>query len=60
MAKSAGADEGARIKLTEKHLDWAYIIFVMENEQRQLIKRKFQTYFDRSKIVVLDTPDEYE
>jgi protein-tyrosine phosphatase len=58
--KSAGTDEGARIKLTEKHLTWADIIFVMENKHRQIIKQKFQTNFDSDKIVVLDIPDEYQ
>ncbi len=58
--KSAGTDEGARIKLTEKHLIWADLIFVMENKHRQIIKQKFQGNFNNYKIIVLDIPDEYQ
>ena len=58
--KSAGTDEGARIRLTEKHLLWADIIFVMENRHRQIIKQKFPINLDARKIIVLDIPDEYQ
>lgn len=58
--KSAGTDEGARIKLTDKHLIWADIIFVMENKHRQIIKQKFQAILYTNKIIVLDIPDEYQ
>jgi predicted protein tyrosine phosphatase len=58
--KSAGTDEGARIKLTEKHLIWADLIFVMESKHRQIIKQKFRKNFDNDKIIVLDIPDEYQ
>ena len=58
--KSAGTDKGARIKLTEKHLIWADIIFVMENKHRQIIKQKFQAILYTNKIIVLDIPDEYQ
>jgi protein-tyrosine phosphatase len=58
--KSAGTDEGARVKLTEKHLIWADIIFVMENKHRQIIKQKFQMDLDGDKIIVLDIPDEHQ
>ncbi len=58
--KSAGTDAGARIKLTEKHINWADLIFVMENKHRQIIKQKFKSNIDSDKIIVLDIPDEYQ
>lgn len=58
--KSAGTDEGAIIKLTEKHLIWADIIFVMESKHRQIIKQKFQANLYTDKIIVLDIPDDYQ
>lgn len=58
--KSAGTDEGARVKLTGKHLLWADLICVMENKHRQIIKQKFHSSFDADKIIVLDIPDEYQ
>lgn len=57
--KSAGTDDGARIKLTEKHLNWADIIFVMENKHRQIIKQKFKESPAIRKIIVLNIADEY-
>lgn len=60
IVKSAGTDEGARIKLAEKHLEWADIIFVMENKHRDIIRKKFNSSFDKNKIIVLDIDDEYQ
>lgn len=57
--KSAGTDQGAKVKLTEKHLIWADLIFVMENKHRQIIEQKFQASFDVDKIIVLDIKEEY-
>nr|WP_245947875.1 protein tyrosine phosphatase [Paenibacillus sambharensis] len=58
--KSAGTEEGARIKVTEGHIGWADIIFVME---RKHIRRMNQ-YFSRlvlegKQIICLDIPDDY-
>ena len=58
--KSAGTDEGARIKLNEEHLNWADLVFVMENKHRQIINQKFRATFDVEKIIVLGIPDEYQ
>lgn len=58
--KSAGTAEGARINLTEKLLNWADVIFVMENKDRQIITQKFQSKLITLKIIVLDIPDEYQ
>lgn len=58
--KSAGTHEGARIKLTEQHISWADLIFVMENKHRQIIRQKFRASLDTAKIIVLDIPDEYQ
>ena len=58
--KSAGTDKDARIKLTDKQLIWADIIFVMEYKHRQIIKQNFVENYDKNKIIVLDIPDEYQ
>ena len=58
--QSAGTDTGARIKLTEKHLAWADLIFVMETKHRDIIRQRFPRIFDKKKIIVLDIPDEYQ
>ena len=58
--KSAGTDKDARVKLNEKQLVWADIVFVMENKHRQMIKQKFGTNFCVDKIKVLDITDDYQ
>ena len=57
--KSAGTDEGAKIKLTENHLNWADIVFVMENKHKQRIRDKFNSDVYNDKIIVLEIPDDY-
>lgn len=59
-AKSAGTSPSARIKINQKHIDWANIIFVMEKKHLQLIEQKFGNELDRQKIIVLNIPDEYQ
>ena len=59
-AKSAGTSPSARIKISQKHLDWADLVFVMEKKHRQLLEQKFGENLDRQKIIVLDIPDEYQ
>ncbi len=58
--KSAGTDKDARIKLTEKQVVWADIIFVMEYKHRQIIQQNFEENYDKDKIIVLDIPDDYQ
>jgi protein-tyrosine phosphatase len=60
QVRSAGTDPGSEIKLTEKHLSWADLIFVMEKKHMQIIRDEFGELYDKSKIVLLDIPDEYQ
>ena len=59
QAKSAGTEPSARIKINEKLLLWADIIFVMEKKHKQRIQQKFPDIVDEKKIIVLDIPDDY-
>lgn len=60
FAKSAGTSPSARIKINQKHIDWAELIFVMEKKHRQLIEQRFGNGLEKQKIIVLDIPDEYQ
>lgn len=60
FAKSAGTSPSARIKINQKHIDWAEIIFVMEKKHQQLIEQKFGKGLDRQKIIVLNIEDDYQ
>ncbi|MEM6321835.1 MAG: protein tyrosine phosphatase [Bacteroidota bacterium] len=59
QVKSAGTSNTARIKLTQWHLDWADLIFVMEQKHRIIIQSNFQIASSDERLIVLDIPDEY-
>lgn len=58
-ARSAGTSDGARVKVTERHISWADRIFVMENRHRSLLQRSFQPALFGKPLDVLDIPDDY-
>ncbi len=58
--KSAGTSQNAKIKLTENHLVWADLVFVMEEKHLQIIEQKFKSKKLSDKIIVLDIPDKYQ
>lgn len=58
--KSAGTENEARIKVTEKLIHWADLIFVMEKRHKERLKDKFGALVDDKEIVTLDIQDNYE
>ncbi|TSD64844.1 protein tyrosine phosphatase [Inquilinus sp. KBS0705] len=56
-ARSAGTSDKSRIKVNQKALDWADVVFVMENKHRDIIKRYYQP--NDVPIIVLDIEDNY-
>ena len=59
-ARSAGTQPEARIRVTEGHLGWADIIFVMEKSHLQRLQQKFPEALSGKQIVTLHIPDDYE
>ena len=57
--RSAGTNSSARKKLSEKNLNWADLICVMENKHKKRILSDY-THLDLVPIFVLDIPDEYQ
>jgi len=57
VAKSAGTENGARIKVTEGLLGWADLIFVMERRHAERLRGKFPEALAHRKIICLDIPD---
>ena len=55
--KSAGLHGGKPI--TKKDLSWADVVFVMEEEQRRELAKRFPTEYLRKRILNLDIPDIY-
>jgi len=56
-ARSAGTSDKARIKINQKMIGWADVIFVMERKHKDIIKQQFST--DKP-IIVLDIEDNYQ
>ena len=57
LARSAGTENGAKIKVTEGHIGWADFIFVMERRHADRLRSKFGESLAQKKIICLDVPD---
>lgn len=58
-AKSAGTGNNARIKLNQKLIAWADVIYVMERKHKDLLRLRFSEAISNKKIEVLNIPDKY-
>jgi predicted protein tyrosine phosphatase len=58
--RSAGTSSSARIKVNEKLLNWAEMIFVMEKHHKQWLNQRYSSLLNGKQIVVLEIPDEYQ
>lgn len=59
-ARSAGTQPGARVVITEGHIGWADLIFVMERSHLNRIRQKFPEALACKRVVTLHIPDDYE
>lgn len=59
-ARSAGTSPSARTRVTERHIAWANIIFVMEKRHSQILRERFGHALVRKTIISLDIPDDYQ
>jgi predicted protein tyrosine phosphatase len=57
--RSAGTAPDALVRVNANMLDWADIIFVMDDEQRQWLALNFERHPSLAKIVCLDIPDDF-
>jgi predicted protein tyrosine phosphatase len=58
--RSAGTENDARIKVNEKLINWADLIFVMEKRHKQRLQDKFDQLLYDKKIIILDIEDNYQ
>ena len=59
-ARSAGTENGARIKLTAGHVGWADLIFCMEKKHAARVEEKFAFELADKPLIVLRIPDDFE
>lgn len=57
--QSAGTSLLARVRVNAGHIGWADIIFVMEEDHVEYLKRKFGDLLKNKKIINLHIPDKY-
>jgi predicted protein tyrosine phosphatase len=60
QVRSAGTSPKARKTISASDIDWADIVFVMEQKHKNQLKAKFPRLLDYKPIHVLDIPDDYQ
>lgn len=57
---SAGLDPTCGNPVTSELVEWADIIFVMEQTHRSKLSRRFRTSLKTARVICLGIPDDYE
>lgn len=58
-ADSAGLAPDAETVLVAEQVQWADVIFVMENQHRSRLNQRFRKALNGKRVVCLDIPDDY-
>ena len=58
QARSAGTSDKARIRVSQKMIDWADVIFFMERKHLNIIRTRYQ--ITNQVLEVLDIEDNYQ
>jgi predicted protein tyrosine phosphatase len=59
-ARSAGTEQGARVKVTAGHLGWAEMIFCMELKHADRLRELFPEELAGKPLITLRIPDEFQ
>jgi predicted protein tyrosine phosphatase len=59
-ARSAGTENGARIKVTDCHIGWADVIFCMERKHADRIRERFAEELADKPVITLRILDDYQ
>ncbi len=60
VARSAGTEAGARVRVTAGHLGWADVVFVMEKRHADRLRAKFADALAGKPVINLRIPDDYQ
>lgn len=60
QVRSAGTEQGARIRVTEGHIGWADIIFVMEKRHVDRLQERFAVQLAGKQVVCLHIGDDFQ
>jgi predicted protein tyrosine phosphatase len=57
--RSAGTSPGARVRVNARMLEWADVIFTMDDAQRTALETMFPGHPALDQLICLNIPDEY-
>ena len=57
--RSAGTEDGARLKVTEGRLGWADVVVVMEKRHKERLRQKFPELLGQKQCVCLFIADDH-
>ena len=57
--RSAGTSPDALTRVNVRMLDWADLIFIMDDDQRRSLQRQFAPHAALGRLICLDIPDEF-
>ena len=57
---SAGVSHDADVMVSAEQIEWADVIFVMENTHRRKLTQKYPRLLHNKRIICLDIPDHYQ
>ena len=57
---SAGLNQDAEVVLSREQIEWANVIFVMEQTHKNKLRKKHKEALDGKRVICLGIPDEYE
>jgi predicted protein tyrosine phosphatase len=57
--RSAGTNPDALARVNERMLDWADLIFIMDDYQRQALQRQFPEHPALERLICLEIADEF-
>ena len=57
--RSAGTSAEALTRVNQLMLEWADLIFIMDDQQRQSLRRQFGPHPALERLICLDIPDEF-
>jgi predicted protein tyrosine phosphatase len=57
--RSAGTEDDAMVRVNGRMLDWAEVIFTMDQKQHASLERMFPSHPALDRLICLDIPDEF-
>ena len=57
--RSAGTDADALVHVNAQMLDWAELVFIMDDKQRAALQALFPDHAALTRLVCLEIPDDY-